>query len=150
LGSGDTPAMSEDPVVIVRDAFFPEGLDLVAVLESGEFGRAIRVEALAEDAEVVFATPSGPRAMFLGPGGFVEGWRDWLAPWASYTVTVEELIEAGGGRILALAQLSGETRRDHVKIEHPAAAVLEVRDGKITRVEFHLDRDEARQAAGLE
>lgn len=141
--------MSGEGVELVRDAFFPEGLDLVAVLESGEFGRAIRVDALADDAEVVFATPSGPRAMFLGADGFVEGWRDWLAPWASYTVTVEELIDTGSGKILALARLSGETKRDHVKIDHPAAAVLVVRDNKIARVEFHLDRDEAREAAGL-
>jgi len=141
--------VAEEPVEIVRDAFFPEGVDLVAALESGEFGRAVRTNALAGDAEVVFATPSGPPAELRGPTGFLEGWRDWLAPWASYTVTVEELIDAGSGRILALARLSGETKRDHVQIDHPAAAVIEVKDGKIARVEFHLDRDEAREAAGL-
>ncbi|HET8673129.1 MAG TPA: nuclear transport factor 2 family protein [Thermoleophilaceae bacterium] len=141
--------MSEEPVDLVRGAFFSEGVDLIEVLESGEFRRAVRTDALADDAEVVFVTPSGPQALFHGPGGFVEGWRDWLAPWASYTVTVEELIDAGGGKILALARLSGETKRDHVEIEHPAAAVLEVKGGKIARVEFHLDRDEAREAAGL-
>jgi ketosteroid isomerase-like protein len=141
--------MPDDPVELVRDAFFPEGVDLVAALESGELGRALRTDALAGDAAVVFATPSGPRARFRGPGGFVDGWRDWLAPWARYTVTVEELFGAGDGKILALARLSGETRRDHVKIDQPAAAVIEVEDGKITRVEFHLDRDEATHAAGL-
>lgn len=133
---------------LVRDAFFPDGVDLIAVLESGDFARAMRTDALADDAEVVFATPSGPRALFRGPAGFVEGWQDWLSPWASYAVTVEELV-GSGDRILAFARLSGETKRDHVKMDHPAAAVLEVRNGKIARIEFHLDRDEAREAAGL-
>jgi len=141
--------VTDDAVELVRDAFFPEGVDLVAALESGDFGRAVRTDSLADDAEVVFATPAGPRAQFRGPGGFVDGWRDWLAPWASYTVTVEELIGAGDGKILALARLSGETKRDHVKIDQPAAAVLKVEDGKITLVEFHLDRDEAAHSAGL-
>jgi ketosteroid isomerase-like protein len=141
--------MSGDAVELVRDAFFPEGVDLVAALESGEFARAMRTDALADDAEVVFVTPVGPRAQFRGPRGFEDGWRDWLAPWASYTVTVEELIGAGDGKILALARLSGETRRGHVKIDQPAAAVIRVEDGEITLVEFHLDRDEATRAAGL-
>jgi ketosteroid isomerase-like protein len=140
--------MPEDAVELVREAFFPDGLDLVALLESGEFAQAVRLEALADDAVVIFATPSGAPAEFRGPDGFVNGWRDWLLPWASYSVVVEELIDAGE-RILALALLSGETKRDGVKIDQPAAAVLEVRHGKISRVEFHLDRDEAREAAGL-
>jgi len=142
--------MAGEPVEIVRDAFFPDGVNLVAALESGEFERSVRMDALSDDAEVVFVTPSRPRAEFSGPQGFVDGWRDWLAPWASYSVVVEELIDAGGGKILALARLSGETKRDHVEIEHPAAAVIVVREDKIARVEFHLDRDEAREAAGLE
>ena len=141
--------MSEEPVDLVRGAFFSEGVDLIEVLESGEFGQVMRADALADDAEVVFVTPSGPQTLLRGPGGFVEGWRDWLAPWASYTVTVEELIDAGEGKVLALARLGGETKHDHVEIEHPAAAVLEVKGEKIARVEFHLDRDEAREAAGL-
>ncbi len=126
--------MPGEPVEVVRDAFFPDGVDLVPALESGEFERSMRMDALADDAEVVFVTPSGPRAAFRGPRGFVDGWRDWLAPWASYSVTVEELIDAGSGKILALARLSGETKRDHVEIEHPAAAVIEVTEGKISRV----------------
>lgn len=140
--------MSRADVEIVGDALFPEQADLVELLHSGEYERAIRLDALAPDARVIFATPSGPPTELRGAAGFLEGWRDWLAPWASYTVEVEDLIDAGE-RVLALARLTGETKHDHVRIEHPAAAVIEVRNGKIARIEFHLDRDEAARSAGL-
>jgi ketosteroid isomerase-like protein len=140
--------VSQADVEIVGEALFPEHVDLVELLHTGEYQRAIRLDVLAPDAKVIFATPSGPPTEFHGADGFLEGWRDWLAPWASYTVEVEELIDAGD-RVLAHARLTGETKRDHVRMEHPAAAVIEVRDGKISRIEFHLDRDEAAVAAGL-
>lgn len=140
--------MSDADLQVVAAALFPEGVNLVDLMHSGEFDRVIRVDALAPDAQVIFATPSGPPSEFRGIDGFLQGWADWLAPWSSYVVDVEDLVDAGD-RILALARLRGETKRDHVCIEHPAAAVVEVRDGKISRIEFHLDRDEAARAAGL-
>ena len=48
-----------------------------------------------------------------------------------------------------LARQVGRTRGSSVPIETLSAAVLSFRDGKLTRVEFHLDRETAMKAAGL-
>ncbi|HEX6459852.1 MAG TPA: nuclear transport factor 2 family protein [Thermoleophilaceae bacterium] len=140
--------MSRENVRLVRRGLFPEGLDLVQLVRDERFQEAVNPELFAPDVVVAFITPSGPPTEFHGFQGLLEGWRDWLIPWKSYEVEVEELVDAGE-RVLAYAVLRGETRHDGVQLEQPAAAVVIIAGGKITRVEFHLDRREALAAAGL-
>ena len=140
--------MSRENLELVAAAMFPEGANLVELAAEGRFDQALDSEAFAADVEVMFATPAGPPTEYAGMDGMLAGWEDWLAPWERYDVKVDELIDAGE-RVVALATLSGRTRRDGVDVQQPAAAVLTVLDGRITRVEFHLDRREALAAAGL-
>ncbi|HEY7631955.1 MAG TPA: nuclear transport factor 2 family protein [Thermoleophilaceae bacterium] len=140
--------MSQENVDLVRAAMFRDPVDLVELSHSGEFQRAIDPSAFAPDVVVVFMTPSGPPTEYSGIAGMGAGWRDWLAPWASYQVVVDEMRDAGD-RVVALATLRGDTLRDGVHVEQPGAAVVTIRDGKIARVEFHLDRREALESAGL-
>jgi hypothetical protein len=51
--------------------------------------------------------------------------------------------------VLSLVRQTGTTRTGSVEIETAAAAVWFIRDGRVHRVEFHLDQDEARRAAGV-
>jgi ketosteroid isomerase-like protein len=146
--TGNTAGVSVENVELVRSAMFPGRLDLVALFTGGELGDAIDVSAFIPDAEIVFATRSGPPSEYRGMEGLVEGWRDWLAPWSRYELEVEGMLD-GGDKVVADALLRGETRRGGVEIEQKAAAVMTVADGKIVRVEFHLDRREAREAAGI-
>jgi ketosteroid isomerase-like protein len=61
----------------------------------------------------------------------------------------ERFIEAAGA-VVVLLTLSGISRQMRAPISAPVAHVLTVRDGRVTRVEAFLDRDEAFAAAGLE
>ena len=62
---------------------------------------------------------------------------------ASRSIDVEEI----GDNVLTLARQIGTTRHGGVELEQPSAAVWKFRDGKIVRVEFHLDRDLAQASA---
>jgi ketosteroid isomerase-like protein len=140
--------MSAENVELVRSALFARPLDLVAVFVEGQFSELFDPHLFHTDFEVAFAQPSGPATEYVGMHGLIEGWRDWLTPWATYAVDVEDFLDAGDV-VVAFAVLRGETRRDRVKIEQQAAALATVEDGKISRLEFHLDRREALDAAGL-
>jgi ketosteroid isomerase-like protein len=127
---------------------FPAGVDLVPLTQSGELVNALNVAALAPDAEIAFATPGVGFTEYRGLQGFLEGWGDWMVPWANYEVDVADYRDAGD-RVVVLVTLSGETLHDGVRIEQPGAAVFTIAGGKIVRVEFHLDQREALEAAGL-
>jgi ketosteroid isomerase-like protein len=83
-----------------------------------------------------------------GLQGFVDGWRDWLEPWESYYIEAEDFIDAGD-QVVSLTRVLAQTTRDAVAVEHRPAAVWSLREGKIVRVRFFLDRGEALEAAGL-
>jgi len=51
--------------------------------------------------------------------------------------------------VVSLVRQTGRTKTGGVEIEAAAAAVWTIRDGKLTRVEFHLDQEAALRAAGL-
>ncbi len=44
----------------------------------------------------------------------------------------------------------GRTKTGGVEVEAPGAAVWTVVDGRVRRVEFHLDREAALRSAGLD
>jgi ketosteroid isomerase-like protein len=140
--------VSQENVELVQTAMFPLGVDLVSLTKSGALLEVMDLSAVEPDMEVAFATPGGPMTEYRGADGFISGWSDWMVPWASYQVDVEEMLDAGD-RVVALVTLSGQTLHDGVRIEQPGAAVFTVAGGKIVRVEFHLDRREALESAGL-
>jgi ketosteroid isomerase-like protein len=140
--------MSQDNVELVRAAMFQEGVDLARLTKTGNLADTLNVTAMAPDMEVAFITPAVGATEYRGLDGFLEGWADWMDPWASFEVITEEFLD-GGERVVVLVTLTGQTEHDGVRIEQLAAAVFTVSDGLIRRVEFHLDRREALAAAGL-
>jgi ketosteroid isomerase-like protein len=108
----------------------------------------------APDFECVMVAPDyvGPRGRltYSGPDGFIEAWRDWSEAYESYRIEIEDIVEGTEGRVLLLARQLGRTRTGGVDVEELAGAVWTVRDGKLARMEFHLDPDSARRAAGLD
>ncbi len=129
------------------------GDDIVAVLEDDEEGQRVRqmLAQLAEpDFEVVMVGPDylPQAAERAGPDGFQEAWLDWTSPFESFRIDLERVIDAGD-RVVSLVRQTGRTKTGGVEIEASAGAVWTIRDGKLTRVEFHLDREAALRAAGL-
>ena len=104
-------------------------------------------ELRAHDA-ILLGAMGLPDVRYRGAPGLADGWRDWLAPYESYRLAAEELIDAGDD-VLVLARVRARTHRDGVVIEHAPAAVCTVRDGQIVRARFYLDRDQALEAVGM-
>ena len=92
----------------------------------------------------------GPEASQSYPGlaGFANAWEDWVSPYTSFSVEIEELIELPGAVLMTVRQ-RGVTRHGGVPIENDGASVWWFRDGLLERAEFYLDRDAAYAAAGV-
>jgi ketosteroid isomerase-like protein len=136
---------------------------LLATVFIGDLVKAADDEARireTDEAIAKWAVPDFEWAMLgpaFAPGGaltgrgleeFREAWRDWMSPFESYEVHPGETIDAGD-RVLTLVRQVGRTRTGGVEVENFGAGVVWVRDGRMTRVELHLDRDAAMKAAGL-
>jgi ketosteroid isomerase-like protein len=127
--------------------------DVVAALESADPRiRRLFMELTEPDFETAMVGPaymSGRRIEYTGFDGFAEAWRDWTSPFESFQIDVEEMIDAGD-QVVSLVSMSGKTRTGGAEIPQPGAAVWTVVDNRVRKVEFHIDRDEALRAAGLE
>ena len=111
-------------------------------------------ELIAEDAPIEFTTPEGGimggmGGPFRGPDGYLAGWREWVAPWAELRVEIERTRDLGDGRVLVEAELVARIPGSSTPFAQPGAALYDVRDGRIVRIEHFLDRAQARRAAGL-
>jgi ketosteroid isomerase-like protein len=135
-----------------------EGLleNLLAALPIGDIGsgwetRAERMrEISAPDLETaMIAEEGGLHAEFHGVDGYREAWTDWLEPFDSYRVELEEVRETADGLIVLTRQWVTPKGTDS-SIAGEAAGVLRFADGRLQRIEFHLDRDAACRAAGLD
>jgi ketosteroid isomerase-like protein len=129
------------------------GGDVVAALDdtTDQRARGVFMEFAEPEFEVVMVGPeyTSARAEYNGLDGFVEAWRDWTSPFDRYEIEVEEMIDAGE-HVVTLVAMTGRTRTGGAEITAPAAAVWRVLDGRVRRVEFHLDRDAALRAAGID
>lgn len=110
--------------------------------------RSLRTIA-AESLVTVMAGDETFRTEKVGMGGFVEAWRDWLAPYERYRIEPEEMIDRGD-RVVIMVRQHGTPRGGGHEIEQPSAAVWFFRDDALVRVEFHLAREAALRAAGIE
>lgn len=139
---------------IVRTLRGPLDGDLVALFAEEETLLRLRESArhlVHPDAEIVFRGRNGVvLGPFRGVDGFIEGWREWLTPFAEYRVSLEQIIPAGD-RVVSLVSQTGRTRHGGVPVPSPpAAAVWTLRDGQLARVVFYLDRAEAAEAEGFD
>src|SRR4051794_24016215 len=147
--------MSADAVRIVEQIQEALGMDdVVAAIDDAEADARVRraLMNLAEpNFEVVMVGPAylGATAETYGAEGFREVWLDWTSAFESYRIDLERTIDAGE-RVVSLVTMCGKTKTGGVEVEAPGAAVWTVVDGRLQRVEFHLDQEAALRAAGLE
>ena len=85
---------------------------------------------------------------YTGVDGFVAAWRDWTSAFESFRVELDEVFDAGDN-VVSLVRQIGTPKGGDAEIETQGAAVWMFRDGRLRRVEFHLDRGAALKAAGL-
>jgi hypothetical protein len=143
--------VSQANVEIVQSLIPPPDTDLAALLrDDGLFNQArTALEPLIDPGvESVAIWQGGAATTHVGIDGFRKLWLDWLEPWSSYHVRVDEVIDAGD-RVVVLIRDRARPHDAEAEVELISGSVWEVRDRKIVRVEFCGSRKEALEAAGL-
>jgi len=130
-------------------AFFPTEEDRARDRPSGDREPKLR-QALDRLADADFVTEmvadSSFRTERRGTDGFIEAWDDWLEAFETFRVDLDDTIEVGE-TLLTLVTLRGVPKGGSAELVNSNAAVWFVRDGKLARVEFHMDRELARLSA---
>jgi ketosteroid isomerase-like protein len=107
---------------------------------------AAAIESIATDDFTCGMVAFDVTQEFTGTEGVKAAWRDWLEAYSELRFRIGEFREVGEN-VLMLVDQVGITRHDAVEVEQPSAAVWMFRDGRLRRVEFHLDRSAAERAA---
>ena len=130
--------MSEENVEIVRRGF-----------EEWRRTRTLDFDLLDRDVEwVLHGTPAGEVSL-RGKEG-VRGWfADQDSAWSDQWWEVEDLRKTSDGRVLAFLTAHPVGRSSGTSVTLPLANIWTLRDGRVTRFEMFIDRDEALEAAGL-
>ena len=142
-------------LMIFAEATGEDGvLDMAAAIEDDELW-ARNAERIAPDCKVRFTNPPGidlevMARDYVGIEGLREGWRNWLEPWDSYMVTIEDFIDIGDGRVLVLVVSRSRFRDSTADVTENAASMFRVKDGVVVEIYFYLDQQQARADAGLD
>ncbi len=128
--------------------------DVVTALDDAQADTRVRrtlMELAEPDFEVAMVGPDyvSTQLEFNGLDGFRDAWRDWTSPFETYRDRGrgdDRRRRPGRQPRRDDGHDANRRRGDHA----PGAAVWTVADGRVRRVEFHLDRDAALRAAGLE
>ena len=111
---------------------------------------ALAAELAAPDFVCVLAgIPPTPEQEFPGVEGIARAWSDYGAAWEKVRAELEEVRETDDHIVLLVTQVA-TTRHQGVEISQPSAMVFAFEDGRLTRLEFHLDRAHALRRAGIE
>jgi ketosteroid isomerase-like protein len=143
--------VSQSNVELLQTLLPDPGTD-VAELFRDASGFASIAEAVAElfDPEVESVPVwRGPGATYSGIEGFREMWLDWLEPWASYRVHVDEIIELGDSVVVLVRDRARRHGMD-AEVQLISGSVWTFRDRKVVRVQFFGNREALREAVGLE
>jgi len=131
------------------------GADLTGVFEDAQQIDRLRAD-LAEIAApglvtvMVGSAGGGLSGTFAGPDGFIEGWRDFLDTFATFRNDIVDYVEANPDTILILSRQRATTATGGVEMDNEAAAIFRFGDGQLREIEFHLDREGAERAAGID
>jgi hypothetical protein len=142
--------VSQEDVDLIRGLIPPSETDVAALLRNDElWGQLVGgLEALV-DPEVESVAVWRGGTPHTGVEGFRRMWLDWLEPWAEYHSHVEEVIDAGDS-VVVIARDRGRRADVAGEVDIVAASRWEIRNGRLAKVVFYGNRDDALAAAGLE
>jgi ketosteroid isomerase-like protein len=116
------------------DAF--NRLDVEALLELGTPDSVLSSQLLDASAD------------FRGREGIERFYAMLSESWEEFRSVVDEYRDLGD-RVLLLGRNTARGKGSGVTVEAPTAAILDFRDGKVSRIRLYLDQSEALRAAGL-
>ena len=126
--------MPESNLELVRSAF--------AVFERGDVGE---IRALMAD-DVVVHRVDPDDAVYHGKDGFFQALADWTEDFVDWTYEPTEFVEVDD-KIAVKVHQTASGAQSGVPVESDLWFVFGLRNGKIARLSFHLDREEALEAA---
>jgi ketosteroid isomerase-like protein len=91
----------------------------------------------------------GVSGTYRGHDGLRRFFREWHEAWSGIEYDFDELIDAGGERVISVVTRRGRGRASGAEAELPLALVWTIRDGKVVRVVWFRSREEALEAGGL-
>ena len=142
--------MSQENVDLVLGLYPPSGEDYVQLFGNDSLWTE-QAEAMApflhEDFDCVQHEFGGAKR-YVGLDGLREFLLDWMAPWATYVVEMEEAIDLDD-RVLLLNRDRGYREGSPMEVRGQIAALWTIRDGKIARLDAYTAQAEARKAVGL-
>jgi len=133
--------MSEENVEIVRrvyEAAASRNGDAVLDLYDPDVELDATRLGLVSSSEELYHRHEGLRSLF----------REWHEAWGSIEYSYEELIDAGD-QVVSVVTRHARGRASGIEVERPFALLWTVREGKVARLVWFLDRAEALEAAGL-
>jgi ketosteroid isomerase-like protein len=132
--------MSQENVELVRSIF--------AARERGDFS-----DAGWAHPEIEYVIVDGPEpTSYKGLVGLAQAMRDMLSPWDHFRGYVEECRELDVERVLVLLHASGRGKASGLELDALSAQqaqVVQVRDGKVTKILVYYDRKRAFADLGL-
>lgn len=105
--------------------------------------------------DIEFVTADGfDVGSWTGLAAMGRRWNEWLGAWEDYRVEVEEFRDLGDGRVLVLMLHCARGKSsgldfEGTRTERAGANVLDVRDGKVTKIALYWDRERALADLGL-
>jgi ketosteroid isomerase-like protein len=142
--------MSRENVELAGALYPQPGTDIIPLFrDENTFTRLLEAISplFTDDFQSDFAFPGETRT-YVGLEGLRKNWLDWLEPWATYRVGIDELIDVGE-RVVVLDRDHGRREDVDEEVELIGATILTFREGKVARWQFYGDRAEALEAAGL-
>jgi ketosteroid isomerase-like protein len=129
-----------------------ENLDLVRSIysawERGDFSSADWA-----DPGIELVIPEGPdQGRFKGVSEMAQAWGAFLKAWDDYRVEADAYREVDRERVLVLMTHGGRgnvSGLDVDRLKTEGANLFHVRDGRVTRLVIHWDRDRALADLGL-
>jgi ketosteroid isomerase-like protein len=118
----------------------PGGIDQMAML--------LRDHA-HPDFVTVMVSESGVPQEARGIEGFRELLRDWISPYESFRLEIDDAL-TGDGVVVFLARQVGTTKHGGVGVEVESSSVWWIDEGRIRQAGFYLDRQAGLKAAGID
>ena len=93
--------------------------------------------------------PFEGRPVWRGREGFVEFVRAWTEGFEDWSIRVEQLIDAGDDRVVALTRQTALGKGSGVPVELYIGQVWEVEGARLARATNYMSQSDALEAAGL-
>lgn len=85
---------------------------------------------------------------YRGRAGFDAWVADWGAAWNAFSIDAGEYFDAGE-RVVFAFRLTAQGRSSGLRLTRQDAMVWTVREGRVTRLDYYNNRQQALAAAGL-